>query len=352
MTATPISAPRFTVDAPSSELQLKDIIRSIPREYFQKDPRKAWTQVVVNILMVGLGYWSLSVAPWYLLPLCWLFTGTALTGFFVLAHDCGHRSFSNRLWVNDLVGHLLLLPLIYPFHSWRLLHDQHHKHTNKMDVDNAWQPFRPELYSRMGRVEQITYRWMRGKLWWIGSILHWALIHFKPENYQPNDWRKAKFSNTVVIVAAAIGFPLLIATTGLWGWANYWLMPWLVYHFWMSTFTIIHHTLPEIPFQEPEDWNEAESQLFGTVHCEYPPGVEFICHHINVHIPHHISTAIPSYNLRQAHNYLKGIWGDRLIERQFNWALIQEMTSCHLYHPTRNYQTFQEYEQTRQSVSK
>ena len=66
----------------------------------------------------------------------------------------------------------------------------------------------------------------------------------------------------------------------------------------MSTFTLVHHTLPDIHFSEPEDWDEAQAQLFGTVHCEYPFGVEFLCHHINVHIPHHLSTAIPSYNLR------------------------------------------------------
>jgi len=66
-----------------------------------------------------------------------VFTGTALTGFFC-AHDCGHRSFAKQRWVNDLVGHLFMLPLIYPFHSWRILHNTH---TNKLDVDNAWQPF-------------------------------------------------------------------------------------------------------------------------------------------------------------------------------------------------------------------
>jgi len=60
--------------------------------------------------------------------------------FFVIAHDCGHRSFAKRRWVNDLVGHLFLLPLIYPFHSWRILHNYHHTHT-KLDEDNAWHPF-------------------------------------------------------------------------------------------------------------------------------------------------------------------------------------------------------------------
>jgi len=62
------------------------------------------------------------------------FTGTALTGF-VIAHDCGHRSFAKRRWVNDLVGHLLL-PLIYQL---AILHNYHHTHT-KLDEDN-WHPF-------------------------------------------------------------------------------------------------------------------------------------------------------------------------------------------------------------------
>jgi omega-6 fatty acid desaturase (delta-12 desaturase) len=215
-----------------------------------------------------------------------------------------------------------------------------------MDVDNAWQPWRPEFYDSLAGYERFIYRLMRGSLWPVGSILHWSLIHFKRENYaNDKDWKNAKFSNTVVIVAGLIGLPVLVATTGIWGLVNFWLMPFLVYHFWMSTFTIVHHTLPEIPFQEPELWNEAQSQLFGTVHCDYPKWVEFMCHDINVHIPHHISTAIPSYNLRKAHSFLRSVWGDRLIERKFNMALMRDVTKCHLYHPERYYQTFKEYKQ-------
>ncbi len=344
MTATQIPPQVLIAKADSSELRLKDIIRSIPREYFLKDSRQAWTKVIINTLLLGLGYLSLAIAPWYLLPLGWVFTGTALTGFFVIAHDCGHRSFAKRRWVNDLVGHIALLPILYPFHSWRLLHDKHHKHTNKMDVDNAWQPLRPELYDTLGGLEKSVYTLMRAKLWFIGSIFHWALIHFKRENYRTeSDWQKAKFSNTVVIIAGLIGLPLLVATMGIAGLINFWLMPWLVYHFWMSTFTIVHHTLPEIPFQEPEHWNEASSQLFGTVHCDYPKWVEYMCHDINVHIPHHLSVAIPSYNLRKVHRFLQDTWGDRLIERKFNWALMKEVNDCHLYHPERYYQTFREH---------
>lgn len=59
----------------------------------------------MSITSAILGYWMIGNAPWFLLPFAWIFTGTALTGWFVIGHDCGHRSFSNRRWVNDLVGH-------------------------------------------------------------------------------------------------------------------------------------------------------------------------------------------------------------------------------------------------------
>jgi len=138
---------------------------------------------------------------------------------------------------------------------------------------------------------------------------------------------------------------LLTYTLGPWGLVKFWVMPWLGYHFWMSTFTIVHHTLPEIEFQEPQVWNEAKAQLFGTVHCEYPAWVEFLCHHINVHIPHHVSVAIPSYNLRAAHNHLKSIWGDDMVIRNFDLKLVKQITQeCHLYHEDRFYQIFKEFE--------
>ena len=42
------------------------------------------------------------------------------------------------------------------------------------------------------------------------------------------------------------------------------------YHFWMSTFTVVHHTASHIPFKAADQWNAAKAQLSGTVHCDYP----------------------------------------------------------------------------------
>jgi acyl-lipid omega-6 desaturase (Delta-12 desaturase) len=328
-------------------VHLKEILQTLPSECFQKQRFKAWSTVFISIVMVSLGYYSIALAPWFLLPIAWIFSGTALTGFFVIAHDCGHRSFAKRRWVNDLVGHVLLLPLIYPFHSWRILHNRHHLHTNKLNVDNAWQPFQPEFYESTGWLVRKGYETMRGRFWWLASIVHWFGIHFSLSKFPQKDHSQVKLSIATVVIFAAIAFPVLIATTGVWGFTKFWLLPWLVYHFWMSTFTLVHHTDADIAFVPAEQWNAVQSQLSGTVHCNYPRWIEFLCHNISVHIPHHISTAIPSYNLWMAYRSLQNDWGSYLHpERRFSWSLMKQITDrCHLYDPDRCYQSFQDYRQ-------
>lgn len=340
-------SPAVTTFNFKTDLRLKHILKTLPRECFQKDMRKAWSMVFVNVAMVALGMTFIAIAPWFLLPIAWIFTGTAMTGFFVIGHDCGHRSFANRRWVNDLVGHIFMMPLIYPFHCWRILHNVHHANTNKMDIDNAWQPFRTERYQAFAPWLRRGYQLMRGNLWWLASIIHWAGIHFNLENFAAKDRGKAALSIFSVLAFAAIVFPILFVTVGAWGFVKFWLLPWLVYHFWMSTFTLVHHTAPQISFYEPEDWSEAYSQLTGTVHCDYPAWVEFLCHHINVHIPHHLSTAIPAYKLRLAHESLKENWGEHLQITQFSWPLMQQITQdCHLYNPAGGYYSCQDFEAT------
>ncbi len=331
----------------NSTVRLKDIVKTLPKECFVQDRRRAWSLVFTNVLMVILGYVGLAIAPWYTLPLLWIFTGTALTGFFVIAHDCGHRSFAKRRWVNDLVGHLFMLPLIYPFHSWRILHNYHHTHTNKLDEDNAWQPFQPEFYDSLIGIGQWGYRRLRGKFWWVASIVHWVAMHFNWSNFQAKEREQVKLSVSVVVIFAIVAFPILFTTIGVWGFVKFWLMPWLVYHFWMSTFTLVHHTAIDVPFHKPNEWNAATAQLSGTVHCNYPRWVEFLCHDISVHVPHHISTAIPSYNLRLAYRSLQQNWGDFLHpESRFSWSLMSQITNqCHLYEPENCYQSFREYNQ-------
>ena len=346
MTATLPSSAEAIVSADTSsaldDLKISDVVRTIPKSCFQKDWRKAGLSTLTTLLAVALGYGAIALSPWFLLPVAWFFTGTAMTGLFVIGHDCGHRSFAKQRWVNDWVGHVMMMPLIYPFHSWRILHDHHHVNTNKLNIDNAWNPWTIEAFKSASPGMQRLYRAMRGSFWWLASVAHWAALHFNVSNFAVRDRKNVRISVAVVVFFAAIFFPTLYFTVGLWGIVKFWLMPWLGYHFWMSTFTLVHHTIPEIQFQPEQRWAAVPAQLAGTVHCSYPKWVEILCHDINVHVPHHISVAIPSYNLRQAHKSLMSNWGEHIHVRRFNWQLMQQIVGkCHLFDAHTAYRPFQ-----------
>jgi len=324
-------------------ISLNQVIKSMPKEVFQKDMTKAFTHVLITIAAVALSEFLLVISPWYLLPFVWAFAGTAFTGFFVVGHDCGHLSFSHSYMVNDVVGILSFLPFFYPFESWRIKHNLHHSNTNKLDIDNAWQPFQKEFFNSSSSVERTIMILIKGPLWFMASIGRWIKEHFFLSTFTPDQHRKVKISLACVYFAASIFFPTMYHYVGVWGIVKYWLIPFLGYHFWMSTFTMVHHTLPHLPFLPAEKWSDVRARLTMTVHCEYPWWVEFLTHHINVHIPHHVSTGIPSYNLRQAHDSLMNTYGKYLHQAVFGWDLIKEITTtCHLYDEIECYVPFSE----------
>ncbi len=341
MTATTNPIANEWMSSANAHLQLKDIIKTLPKECFQKDRRKAWSFLSLSVIAAVAGYVAIATLPWFFLPVTWFFTGTALTGWFVVAHDCGHRSFAQRRWVNDLVGHVMILPLLYPFHCWRILHDHHHRHTNKLNEDNAWHPWTDQQYAQSTPMLQFFYRAIRGWFWWTASIVHWATMHFTLANFVKRDHAKVMLSIATVVIFAAVFFPTLVMTVGVWGVVKFWLMPWLVYHFWLSTFTLVHHINIDTQFRPAATWSAAAAQLTGTVHCNYPRWVEVLCHDINVHIPHHVSVAIPAYNLRMAHECLTQRWGAYIQEREFSLPLLQDIVKqCHVYDSQTAYRSF------------
>lgn len=54
-----------------------------------------------------------------------------------------------------------------------------------------------------------------------------------------------------------------------------------------------------------------------------PQWVEFLCFDINVHVPHHVMSKIPWYNLRAATESLRQNWGEYMTEATFNWRMLK-----------------------------
>ncbi|XP_057969783.1 omega-6 fatty acid desaturase, chloroplastic-like [Malania oleifera] len=321
---------------------LKDIADTLPKKLLEIDDAKAWKAVLKSVAFYALGLFMTSKTPWYLLPLAWAWTGTAAAGFFSIGHECGHKSFFRNKLVEDIVGTLAFLPLIYPYEAWRFEHERHHAKTNMLFEDTGWHPIPKEYLESSPLVRKaMIYGYGLLRPWM--TIAHWLQWHFDVNQFRPNEMKRVKISLACVYAFIAVGWPFLIYETGFTGWINFWLMPWLVYHFWMSVVTMIHHTAPHISFKPRDEWNAAEAQLSGTIHCDYPSWVEFFIHDINFHVPHHISPRIPFYNLRAAHQLLRDHWGKYLNETTWSWRLMKTiMTTCHVYSEEKNYSTFDE----------
>ncbi|KAH0926049.1 LOW QUALITY PROTEIN: hypothetical protein HID58_018305, partial [Brassica napus] len=162
--------------------------------------------------------------------------------FFVIGHDCAHKSFSQNKLVEDIVGTLAFLPLCSDRVNWHL---------------------------NLRRASEVN---------------------------------RVKISLACVYAFMAVGveWPTIIHKVGILGW--------------MSTFTMVHHTPPHIPFKPADEWkwNVAKSSLTEM----FIVIILILCHDINVHITHDMSPRIHNYNLCAAHESIQENWG-----KYTNWLL-------------------------------
>lgn len=326
-------------------IPMREVLDSIPSKAFEKDNTEAYKSLVFTLASTALSIVVIAYSPTFLLPFAWAFAGTAFTGYFVLGHDCGHRSFHTSKLVEDIVGTVLMAPLIYPFEAWRLKHSQHHAKTNMLVEDTAWHPVVLEEMDEMTPfMRRATMALLGSPLKFFASIGHWLKWHFNLDLYSEAEKPKVMTSIAACVSFMAIGWPLIIKYAGWMGWVKFWLMPWLGFHFWLSAFTLVHHTSPHIPFKSKENWDAVQAQLGGTVHCDYPKWVEKLCHDINVHVPHHLSPRIPHYRLRMAYDGIKEKYGKYVNEAEFNMKLVKVLvTEPHVYNEETNYLPFKNF---------
>jgi len=320
--------------ARSRGITTANLRRAIPPDCFEQHFGRALLGIASSVTVAIVVYGALILNPfWWLLPPLWFVAGTTAWGFYVIGHECGHGSFSHRRWLNYFVGHLMLTPFLYPFHSWRLLHNRHHANTNSLENDIDWRPLPAVVYRKLLWRPRGVYRLIRTAFWWAGSLHQWGTRAFDLRQFPSERARRqVQFSILMVALYASLFFPVLISTTGFWGLVKYWLVPWLVAHGWFSTITLTHHTHPEVPYLDQRHWSPVTANLTMTVYCRYPRWTELLGHDINVHIPHHIAPGIPFYHLRRAHTALRQAWPSLVRETHFSWRhLFALLTTCHLY---------------------
>jgi omega-3 fatty acid desaturase (delta-15 desaturase) len=299
-----------SADLPFTLAQLK---AAIPSDCFEPSTWRSLSYFFLDIgAIAGLYAIAHTVDSWFFWPIFWLAQGTLFWALFVVGHDCGHRSFSRHLWVNDLFGHLAHTPILVPFHGWRISHRTHHKNTGSLENDESWYPISESEYQQMSWLEKFARFQMVPFLYPLylfkrspgkkGS-------HFNPSSplFRPSE--KGQILTSTVCWIAMVG--LLAVLTYQWGWLwllKYYLGPYVVFVVWLDLVTFLHHTDPEIPWYRSDEWTFLKGAL-SSIDRSYG-FIDPIHHNIGTHVAHHIFLSMPHYHLKRATEAIKPILGD------------------------------------------
>jgi omega-6 fatty acid desaturase (delta-12 desaturase) len=128
---------------------INDIRNAIPKHCFERSGLR------------GLGYVARDTPEYIpstpvrgvLWALYTVIQGLFGTGLWVLAHECGHQSFSPSKILNDTTGWVCHSALLVPYFSWKISHGKHHKATGNMERDMVFVPkTRQDYATRIGKM--------------------------------------------------------------------------------------------------------------------------------------------------------------------------------------------------------
>ena len=156
------------IDAYGNEFKLPDftikqIRDAIPAACFERSAARGLSYVARDIACLATTFYlfntfvtaeripSMPVRA-SLWALYTVLQGLFATGIWVLAHECGHQSFSPSKQLNDTVGWILHSALLVPYFSWKISHGKHHKATGHMERDMVFR-------ARKTRAEYASEHW-------------------------------------------------------------------------------------------------------------------------------------------------------------------------------------------------
>jgi omega-6 fatty acid desaturase (delta-12 desaturase) len=325
-----------------SSPRLIDFVNVIPKNFKKAVEWRSWLSLLRCFIMIGFFQMSLFYLPlitadnlvWNL-PIHFMlvfFAGLSIVGLFVLCHDCGHYSFSNYSWVNDIVGFVCFIPLLSNFFAWRLGHNFHHQNNQIRRIDPDW----PELlstaeeYPLLPWYEKLAIRLGPGSFlgiivgFWVGMIKRTFFSLLIPQMKLP--FRKALRLYILNVVSAVMSIALCLSYQKYLGMEKFIIMyvvPVLIAASTGAFLTFVQHSHPGSYVFDKKGFDPVLSHVHATFNIRFPKWMEYFWLNINIHTPHHVLPAIPWYFLNGANEALKSQFPSMINERPFSLRGLQ-----------------------------
>ncbi|CAJ0603298.1 unnamed protein product, partial [Cylicocyclus nassatus] len=294
-----------------------EVRKAVPAHCFEKNLVKSISYLVQDLLILAGLYLILPYVEQYLgwmgyLAWCWAF-GFCGSALFVIGHDCGHGSFSEYEWVNDLCGHIAHAPILAPFWPWQKSHRQHHQYTSHLEKDKGHPWVTEEDFNQRTAVEK--YFAMFPLSGWIRWNPIYTVVglpdgsHFWPWSRlftNTTDRVKCVISGLACLFCASVAF--YMCDYSIYNWLKYYYVPLTFQGLIMVIITYLQHQNDEIEVYEGDEWSFVRGQT-QTIDRKYGFGLDTIMHHItDGHVAHHFFfTKIPHYNLMEATEAVKKV---------------------------------------------
>jgi omega-6 fatty acid desaturase (delta-12 desaturase) len=221
---------------------------------------------------------------------------------FIVFHDCAHGSFFRSRRANNLLGAATGLLVWLPFRSWQHEHAVHHATAGNLDRRGVGDVLTLTVaeYRALPWWRRAGYRLFRNPVLMFG--FGWLLVLLIKPRFVPRGARP-RVRNSILGTNVALAAVVAAACLTL-GWREYLLVQapvllvtgaigiWLFY---------VQHQFEETYWENQPDWRYEHAALAGSSYLKLPRLLQFFTGNIGFHHVHHLSAAIPNYNLQQAH---------------------------------------------------
>jgi len=338
---------------------ISDIHKAIPKHCFERSAAKGLYYVARDVVSLSTTFYLFNrfVTPenipstplraglWFLYT---VIQGLFGTGLWVLAHECGHQSFSTSKVLNDTVGWICHSALLVPYFSWKISHGKHHKATGHMERDMVFVPSTKEEYATkrgflLHQLDELTeetpiataYHLIAQQLggWPMYLITNvtghnkhegqregrgigkkngfgTGVNHFNPNSplYEAKDAKLILLSDLGLLITSSV----LYLVGKNYGFANlfvWYIAPYLWVNHWLVAITFLQHTDPSLPHYTPESWTYTRGAA-ATIDREFGfIGRQLLHGIIETHVLHHYVSTIPFYNADEAGEAIKAVMG-------------------------------------------
>lgn len=335
---------------------LADLKKAIPPHCFQRSLLRSTYHLTHDLFFAYLFYYiattyivNLSSPYQYLAwPIYWVFQGCIMTGLWVIAHECGHRAFSDYQIIDDIVGFVLHTSMLTPYFSWKITHRRHHANTHSLEFEENHVP-----------VFKSSRRWfdyvpthplgLAIKLL-LFLVLGWPLYllfnvagrkyekfttHFNPNSpLFTNGQRVQVLISNAGILVVCFGLYRFIVTKGLACVFCVYGVPFIIVNVFLALITFLHHTHAAVPYYDCSEWEWLRGALC-TIDRNYG-FLNYVLHNIgDTHVTHHLFVKLPHYHAREATKAMKSILGDyyHYDSTPIIKALWREATECVVIEP-------------------